>query len=190
VERRERFRINVFIDPAHSPRATWTNGIAVPDAIAKLCTCDGTLSPVFVEQGRPVSVGRSLRIVPERTRRVVLHRDKQCRNPLCSARRGLEVHHIMHWTGDHGPTDTPNLVALCRRCHRDHHLGRLDIEGDADEADGLTFRDERSRVIDAATHAAQPERPPPAPSRPYRHPLGERLQRWAIRFNPPRPTAN
>ena len=128
TERRERFRINLFLDPANTAAATWINGMAMPEAIAGLYTCDGTISPVFVDQAHPVSVGRSQRIVPERTRRIVMHRDKQCRNPLCGATRGLEVHHIIHWIDD-GTTDTWNLVALCRRCHRNHHLGRLDIAG-------------------------------------------------------------
>ena len=180
--RRERYRVNVFIDPALSAAVTWVNGIAMPDAIARLYTCDGTISPIFVAEGRPVSVGRSQRIVPERTRRIVLHRDKQCRNPLCGATRGLEVHHIVHWT-DGGGTDTWNLIALCRRCHRDHHLGRLDLTGNADQPDAIIFRDEHGRRIDTATHAHKPPGPPPTPLRPYHHPLGERLQRWAILFN-------
>jgi hypothetical protein len=71
-----------------------------------------------------------------------------------------------------------------RRCHRDHHLGRLDISGNADRPDGITFRDEQGWVIDTATHAHKPPGPPPHPVRPYRHPLGERLQRWAIVYNP------
>ena len=168
---------------------TWINGIAVPDAIARFFTCDGTISPIFTSGGRPVSVGRSQRIVPDRTRRIVLHRDKKCRNPLCSATRGLEVHHIIHWH-DHGTTDTSNLIALCRRCHRDHHLGHLDITGNADLPNGITFHDAHSRIIDTATHAHKPPGPPPNPLRPYRHPLGERLQRWAIQFNPTRPNTN
>ena len=182
AERRERFRINLFMDPAQSATATWINGIAVPDSIARLCLCDGTISPVFFDEARPVSVGRSQRIVPERTRRIVVHRDKQCRNPLCGARRGLEVHHIIHWSDD-GTTDTWNLVTLCRRCHRDHHLGHFDLSGNADDPDGVVFRDVHGRVTDTATHAAKPPGPPPTPLRPYRHPLGERLQRWAIQFN-------
>jgi hypothetical protein len=68
-ERGERFRVNVFIDPQRSPTATWINGIAVPDAITRLLGCDGLLSPIFVNDGKPTSVGRSQRIVPERTRR-------------------------------------------------------------------------------------------------------------------------
>ncbi len=183
LERRERYRINLFIDPSQSAAVTWINGIAMPDALARLYTCDGVISPVFVNEGRPVSVGRTQRIVPERTRRLVMHRDKQCRNPLCGASRGLEVHHILHWTSDDGPTETWNLIALCRRCHRDHHLGRLDISGDADKPDGVIFRDEHGRRIDTATHAHKPPGPPPTPLRPYHHPLGERLQRWAIYFN-------
>ena len=189
LERRERFRINLFLDPASSAVVTWINGIAVPEAIARLYSCDGTISPVFVADSRPVSVGRSQRIVPDRTRRVVLQRDKTCRNPLCGATRGLEVHHVVHWH-DHGGTDTWNLIALCRRCHRDHHLGRLDISGNADLPDGIVFRDDAGRVIDTATRAAKPPGPPPQPQRRYRHPLGERLQRWAIQFNPSRPRTN
>ena len=139
---------------------TWVNGIAMPDAIARLYTCDGTISPIYVAEGRPVSVGRSQRIVPERTRRIVMHRDKQCRNPLCGATRGLEVHHIVHWT-DGGGTDTWNLIALCRRCHRDHHLGRLDLTGNADQPDGIIFRDEHGRR----------STPPPTPTNhPDHHP--------------------
>ena len=53
AERRERFRINLFMDPAQSATATWINGIAVPDSIARLCLCDGTISPVFVDEARP-----------------------------------------------------------------------------------------------------------------------------------------
>ena len=49
VERRERFRINLFLDPRHTAAVTWSNGIAAPQAIARLYTCDGTISPVFVD---------------------------------------------------------------------------------------------------------------------------------------------
>jgi uncharacterized protein DUF222/HNH endonuclease len=190
LQRRERFRINLFLDPEHSPTATWTNGVAVPDVLAKLLTCDGVLSPVFVSNGHPVGVGRTQRIVPERTRRIVLHRDKHCRNPLCGATRWLEVHHIRHWVDDDGPTETWNLITLCGRCHRDHHRGLLRISGDADEPDGVEFSDQYDRLLDPATHARPPDGRPPEPRQPYRHPLGERLQRWAIHFNPPRPPSH
>ncbi|MBA3289807.1 MAG: HNH endonuclease [Acidimicrobiia bacterium] len=123
LERRERFRVNLFIDPTENQSARWTDGTAIPDCIRRLTECDGTLTPVFVKDGRPVSVGRAQRIVPERTRRIVLHRDHgSCRSPWCSNSRWLQVHHVVHWE-DGGPTDTPNLVALCPWCHRAHHRG-------------------------------------------------------------------
>ena len=66
----------------------------------------------------------------------------------------------------------------------------LGISGDADDPDGLTFTDAHGRVIDPA---ARPAPSPPAHHQhhgdPYEHPLGERLQRWALLFpDPPRPT--
>lgn len=48
---------------------------------------------------------------------------------------------------DGGPTDTDNLVALCRRRHRLHHLGLLGVRGHAnaprDGPDGLELTDAR-----------------------------------------------
>ncbi|CAN5675342.1 hypothetical protein BH24ACT5_BH24ACT5_10430 [soil metagenome] len=73
--RRERFRINLFLDPTVSLRASWIDGYPIPDAIAALLTCDGTFIPTFIENALATSVGRATRVIPERTRRVVLRRD-------------------------------------------------------------------------------------------------------------------
>ena len=115
--RRERFRINLFLDPTADIPSTWADGFAVPDAVRRRLTCDGRLVPAFVQAGRTVSVGRSQRVVPERTRRTVLHRDTTCRVPWCGNSRWLDVHHVVHWE-DGGRTDTDNLCALCTACHR------------------------------------------------------------------------
>ena len=187
VGRRERFRITVFIDPEHDARATWTNGITIPDAIRDLLLCDGTITPTFTTAGRPVNVGRSLRIVPDRLRRLVEHRDEKCRVPWCQRERGLDIHHLIHWR-DGGPTDLWNLIALCERCHRAHHQGLLGITGNADRADGLIFTDQHGRIIDFAAHPQPPDRPAPTPRHRYRHPDGGRLQKSALLFNPNRRT--
>lgn len=183
--RRDRFRINLFIDPTQDLPATWTNGVAVPDAIRDLLSCDGTVTPTFVANGHPISVGRTQRIVPDRTRRHVEHRDKKCRVPWCTNERWLEVHHIVHWTAG-GPTDMANLVALCGACHRQHHLGLLGIRGDAEEPDGLVFTDETGKPIDPATRPSRPTGPSPRPRHRYVHPLGERMRRDALCFDPRR----
>jgi hypothetical protein len=172
--RRERFRVNVFIDPNAPVPARWSDGTAVPAAIREHLTCDGTLAPVLTDGAHPVSVGRTQRTPPERTRRLVLQRDKACRVPWCGARRHLDVHHLDHWA-DGGQTDFDRLIALCSRCHRAHHHGQLGISGNPLDPDGLLFTDERGRVITGQPRSLPPTEPPPEPEEPYEHPLGERL---------------
>jgi hypothetical protein len=181
--RRERFRTNVFI------RSDGTccddHGWNLPDAIRQYITCDGLMSPVFIDGNIPISVGRTQRMIPLRTRRLVILRDQGCGIPGCNVTHHIEVHHIIHWE-DGGPTDTWNLIALCPRHHRMHHRGELGITGNADEPGGMTFTNRHGRVI--GTTGARPEppgAPPPTPAGVYRHPLGERLDpRW-LYFNPP-----
>ena len=186
-ERRERFRANWFIDPTNPLPAHWRDGLAGARVAARLLSCDGTMAPVFTEAARPVCVGRTQRAIPDRTRRLVLARDAKCRVPWCSQTRWLQVHHVVH-QADGGGHDTPNLIAICPADHRLHHLGLLGISGNADDPDGLVFTDPAGRVIDPAARPAIPTGPPPAPAKPYEHPLGERLQRWAVVFpDPPDP---
>jgi hypothetical protein len=181
--RRERFRTNVFI------KADGTccddHGWNLPDAIRQYITCDGLMSPVFIDASIPISVGRSQRTIPLRTRRIVIQRDQGCRIPGCTVTHHIEVHHIIHWEDD-GPTDTWNLIALCPRHHRMHHRGELGITGNADSPNGVTFTNRHGRVL--ATTGARPE-PPGAPPTPpagvYEHPLGERLDPHWLYFNPP-----
>ncbi len=187
-ERRDRFRVNWFVDPTDPVPARWPDGLAVPNWLRDMLTCDATVAPVFTDGALPVSVGRTQRAVPERTRRLVLARDRNtCRVPWCAHTRWLQVHHIEHWE-DGGSTDTAKLAALCPADHRLHHRGLLGISGNADDPDGLVFTDRHGRIIDAAAHPTPPTGPPPAPAAPYEHPLGERLQRWAIMYpDPPEP---
>ena len=116
--RRNRWRINMNLST--NGQATDGAGFSLPDAIRQYVTCDGYITPVFLDNGVPVSVGRSQHIVPDRTRRVVEHRDGGCAVPGCNARHFLEVHHIIHWEHD-GVTETWNLICLCPHHHRLHH---------------------------------------------------------------------
>lgn len=185
VERRERFRINLFLDPVADQAARWTNGIAIPDEIRRHLGCDGTFVPAFVEQGRAVSVGRAQRIVPDRTRRTVMHRDGGCcRAPWCANDRWLHVHHIVHWE-DGGRTDTANLCALCPACHRAHHRGRFAISGDADQPDGLRFTAPDGIDITRPPPPLDPPMPPPPARSRYEHPVGERLRPHDLHFHRP-----
>jgi hypothetical protein len=186
-ERRDRFRAHWFVDPADPIPARWVDGLAVPQWLREMLSCDGTVAPVFTDGALPVSVGRTQYVVPDRTRRLVLHRDKKCRVPWCNQTRWLQVHHIVHH--EHGGrTDTNNLMAACPGCHRLHHRGRLGISGNADDPDGLTFTDAHGRVVDPGAHPIKPTGPPPAPNAPYEHPIGARLYTRDLAFpDPPDP---
>ncbi len=176
--RRQRFKISVFVDT--DGKMATSSQAYLPSAIERRLTCDGSLTPVLLENGLPLSVGHAQRIVPDRTRRIVEHRDHHsCQVPGCSADWFLEVHHIIHWLDD-GPTDTWNLICLCPHHHRMHHRGRLGISGNADVPGGVVFTDARGRPI-AASGATPipPSGPPPPPIGRYEHPLGERIDtRW------------
>ena len=181
--RRDRFRTHIHLNT--KGEATDAHGWSIPDAIRKYITCDGLLTPVFIDGSIAISVGRTQRMIPQRTRLLVLLRDQVCRVPTCDETHHLEIHHIIHWEDD-GPTDTWNLIALCPRHHRMHHRRELGIHGNADIADGISFTNRHGRPIGSTGARPQPPgAPPPTPSGVYAHPVGERLDdRW-LYFNPP-----
>jgi hypothetical protein len=187
AERRDRFRAYWFVDPTDPIPARWIDGLPVPAWLQQLLTCDGTVAPVYTDNALPVSVGRSIHDVPDRTRRLVQHRDRKCRVPWCAQRRWLQVHHLHHRAAG-GGHDTNTLIALCPACHRAHHQGQLGITGNADDPNGLTFTDAHGNLIDPAARPIKPTGPPPNPKRPYEHPTGERLYKRELFFaDPPVP---
>ncbi len=109
-----------------APVANLHLGPPLPDALRRLLGCDGRVRPVREVCGVALSVGRTQRIVPERTRMIIEERDGACRVPGCERSRWLQVHHVIHWE-DGGATDTANLVALCALCgipHKPHYADR------------------------------------------------------------------
>lgn len=197
--RRDRYRVYVHLDTD----GAWLGGKPrLPRHVMQSLTCDGVLQPVWHTEGHPVNVGRSQRIVPDRTRRLLLDRDRGCRFPGCGTSLGLEVHHIRHWI-DGGRTDTPELVSLCTTHHDAHHRGEFTIHGDADAPDGSPGAVE-FLAPGGWSIAYQP--PPPDRSRAryreavaaaeagvhprYSPPTGERLQTHWVTFYPhaPAPT--
>lgn len=147
----------------------------------RLLLCDARLASVLHCGGVVVNAGRATREISRSVKRIVEHRDGGCTTPGCGARRNLQVHHIVHWE-DGGPTDTANLLTLCRKHHRAHHLGLLEIAGNADLPAGsigaVTFADRWGRPMAAV---GDPLPPGPAttaaaePAAPYRGPAGERV---------------
>jgi hypothetical protein len=133
-------------------------GGGVSAGMRRFVGCDARIRPVIEAGGKAVSVGRAFRTVPDRTRIVIEERDRGCRVPGCDRSRWLHIHHVRHWE-DGGGSDTENLIALCHRHHRLHHLGTLGIEGNADVTDGIHFTDERGNTLDAAGRPILPGTP-------------------------------
>ncbi|MBW8732660.1 MAG: HNH endonuclease, partial [Terrabacter sp.] len=153
--RRARYRVQVHLDTDGG----WLTGRPrLPQHITNQLTCDGQLTPVWETDGHPVNVGRTHRVVPHRTRILVLDRDRGCRFPGCASTHHLEIHHLTHWR-DGGPTDTTNLLALCTFHHDGHHRGEFTLTGDPTRADGLTFHTDTGLLI------GPPQKPPPPPPR-------------------------
>ena len=119
---RHRVLLHLEADDDGTGRLTVHQGLVLPDSLRRYLLCDTTVTPVIRVHGVPVSVGRAQHTVPDRTRRLIEHRDGVCRVPGCESRRGLQVHHLVHWE-DGGATDTANLCCLCAKHHRMHHRG-------------------------------------------------------------------
>ena len=180
--RADKYRVYVHLDT----NGGWVGaGPALPPGLVAKLTCTGQVAPVWQTDGLPVNVGRSMRIVPDRTRRLVEDRDRGCRYPGCVARSYLEVHHIIHWK-DGGPTDTWNLLCLCPYHHDAHHRSEFTLTGNADAPDGLTFTDSHGNPITIG-RPRPPDDPLPTPpdGHRYAHPIGEPVQHKWVHFTPP-----
>ncbi len=180
VSRSDRYRVLVHLNEDGG----WLNaGQHLNDGVLKQLLSNTTIQAVFERGGRPVNLGRSARVVPHRIAALILDRDRMCRNPLCSATKGLEAHHVVHWT-DGGLTNTCNLGALCRHCHRAHHAGKFSITGNADNPDGLIFRRPDGTIIEGAAKPSLPVGPLPTSDKPFVHPTGERWLNRDTWFTP------
>ena len=165
-----------------STDGAWVNGGgAIPRRLLDRFISDGVVQPVWETDGRPVSVGRSMRILPPRSRRLIEDRDRGCRFPGCTATRFVEVHHLHEWA-DGGATDVDNQVSLCPFHHDAIDRGDFRIAGDPTRPDGLVVTNRYGvhvRPPTAGELAAPPGGDPPAPPgvAAYQPPTGERA-RW------------
>ncbi|MGA8048532.1 MAG: DUF222 domain-containing protein [Dermatophilaceae bacterium] len=198
TSRSRKYRVNVHLDT----EGGWLPGVGrLPDHMLRAVTCDGTLVPVWETGGHPVNLGRSMRIVPERLRRLVIARDGGCAYPGCLSTGHVDVHHVEHWS-DGGRTDLVNLVALCAFHHDTHHAGAFGIEADEDDPGRFVFTGRGgwrleplhaapdpppSGEDDAPLDADREEESPPT----WQGPTGEHLDlHWVdIMPNPPPPSA-
>ena len=113
--------------------------------------CDAAFHAVVLDHlGLPTDLGRTHRHPTTSQRRALLSRDGGCVFPGCDAQPGwLEVHHVLEWVADVGPTDLDNMVVVCRRHHRVAHRRGWSLALDPDgwtrwtAPDGHTFWGQR-----------------------------------------------
>ncbi|TXG91851.1 HNH endonuclease [Rhodococcus rhodnii] len=115
--------VTALLDGIPLPWMPW-GGTLSPET-ARAVACDARVTPVIVDDnGVPLSMGRTTRLVTPAQRRALTVRDRGCAFPNCTAPPAwCEAHHIEHWA-DGGPTDLDNTVLLCGKHHRHiHHSG-------------------------------------------------------------------
>jgi hypothetical protein len=126
-------------------RSTGGHGHTVDRDTAQCLSCDALIRPLVRDaDGRAVDLGRAHRLVSDKQRRLLAHRDRGCRFPGCVNDRFVDAHHVVHWA-DGGRTDMANLLLLCRRHHRQHHKGLFHIAADGDG--GFSFSDAWGREL-------------------------------------------
>lgn len=155
-------------------------GVVLPDPVARFFSCDAQVMVAVYREGRLVGLTPSVRTPSRALRRAIERRDQGCAHPLCTQRRWLHIHHILHWA-DGGLTVAWNLLCLCQAHHRQLHYGDFSIEGDP-EAGDVRFLDRRGQAIEP------PGAGPPQALRldepsPYIQPYGGRLATGSFSWN-------
>ncbi|HUF34064.1 MAG TPA: DUF222 domain-containing protein [Acidimicrobiales bacterium] len=172
----ERYLVNIhFRADQPDPWASVHLGPVLPVSLRRELSCDAQVRAWVTTTAGEVNLGRRQRVVDPKLRAVVEHRDGGCVVQGCGSRRHLVIHHLVHWE-DGGPTDTANLVALCRAHHRMVHDGRLVITGNPD-LNSLVCADRHGQPL-----APVPVVPPPGgdPAAGAAG-LGLRSDRWSPR---------
>ncbi len=171
TSRASRYRVYLHLD---TDGAWVSGGHAIPLRLLSRFISDGKVQPVWETQGRPVSVGRSMRILPQRTRRLITDRDRGCRFPGCPTTTFVEIHHLNAWA-DGGPTDEHNQISLCTIHHDGIDRGDYTITGDPTHPDGLTVVNRYGLPIrppQPQDTAPPPDGDPPIPDHTYHPPSG------------------
>ncbi len=104
----------------------WMGPISAAAARMLACDCDLT-QVVLNDDGIPLNLGRTERLITPGLRRALVLRDRGCAFTGCGRPAAwCQGHHIVFWA-DGGPTDLANLVLLCKFHHRFIHKGQWEV---------------------------------------------------------------
>ncbi|NKS17921.1 DUF222 domain-containing protein [Rhodococcus hoagii] len=129
-------------------------------ATARRIACDCHLTPIVMDDGVPLNLGRTSRTVSKKQRRALIARDHGCAFPGCGAPPAhCEGHHIKHWA-DGGPTDLDNLVLLCRYHHQLLHHSHWDVKIGDDRHPWFTHHPPSTRTRNPSPPTTAPDHTP------------------------------
>jgi hypothetical protein len=114
----------------HPQRAPRLEGRPVSLSRARQLACEAAIVPMVFDydKGEVVELGREERLPTTALRRKLeAEQPGGCAWPGCGRPVSwTEAHHIVHWL-DQGPTNTANLILLCRFHHSRIHTGKWQI---------------------------------------------------------------
>lgn len=112
----------------------YSDGTSVPAETVRRHACDAHIIPVVLDgEGRPLDVGRAQRLATPEQRTALRSMYRTCAIDGCNTNFGrCEIHHLLEWTADQGPTDLRYLLPLCGYHHHRAHEGRWRLQLDAD----------------------------------------------------------
>ena len=115
--------------PGSYEPATFEDGTPVPATALAVALCDCELTRIVINaDGAPIDLGRSQRLYTGPQRRAVIARDRHCLWPGCTLpARYCDVHHLLWWGRDHGPTSVDNGALGCDFHHHEIHRRDLTI---------------------------------------------------------------
>jgi hypothetical protein len=149
--------IDDFADPATGHGAARTGfGARISAARARWLACDGNVSRIVIgPEGQPLDIGRTTRVWPPHIRRGIEIRDRHCVFAGCYApTHWCDVHHVLEWMLDDGPTSVGNGALLCERHHtKVHHGFRIERQPDGR---WHTYRPDGTEILLDEPHLADP----------------------------------
>ncbi len=94
------------------------------------CLCDADITRIVMSaDSQPLDVGRTRRLHTPAQRKAVIARDRGCVWNGCETPAArCEVHHVLWWNRDNGPTDIEHAALTCRHHHGEIHRANLTIE--------------------------------------------------------------
>ena len=110
------------------------DGTPVPVETARRLACNAGILPVVLNGASvPLDLGRSRRLASDDQRRALRAIYTSCAFPDCDVPFDeCEIHHVLEWSEQEGPTDLHFLIPGCARHHHALHEGgwRLDLAPD------------------------------------------------------------